>query len=1605
MEASSPRRVGSTNGISPLDLLSKKMMHLSLADINCECAASPVVSLAPDAHTNDCEHSNIQLASADKTPIPQYGMEQITNCTKAFKELSEKAETFLPENIVRECEGLFALFFSLREVQSLEQFLAIVFLYVREHYKDKAISTIVCEYIEELFIHDLCDDASGPQSGSEPPAWLRLMRDSQQNWLLIKNNKAFSQISKLLGVLITMGLCDVSCLKFNIAGYKLFDEKILEKHLGATDMVDAVFGTVTYFAEGAYQCFVTGSLKPLLINDAAAVEMDEEYNTIIQWWDLVRGGNLEKLTQVTESEFDRRLESLTTKLKNVSMSLKGLDKKLVNDKISKLLLIKNDYITMKITGGIRKAPFAIELFGESSQGKTTFGDILVDALLTSAGLPISKEYRAAINAGDKFMSTWTTDKLVALIDDMANEKSQFVERSPTRLVVDICNNQRYYAPKADLVDKGRCFVEPELVIVNTNKKCMDAGLYSNCPFSIQRRMHFIITVTAKKRFQRLDANGVSCGIDAQKVIDFHTIDGVYTPPVIDDIWELTVECAIKPQKLTETAHYEVCTYRGKTLEKVDSATVIQFLLENYASHRSSQTKIIEAQLARAGKMVKCPHENCCHLQGNCPDHPEVEPQFGFQMALAAERIRQKITRKIVDDTKSSFISVETAATAALYGFSSQFFDRWDWMALIPSPLLQHEYGQLFFCWLHRDSLEQTYKVHTRCHFAAIVLALALLPWYIQVLVIPIIIYFQFCLVDSVKNQLYSELTKRSNSLPLIVRRHRDTNAKQLFYACTAIGALYTALCVYKHWKKLNHSQGNLTPTTSLEVDERDAEISPWTGVYTSELPISNVSKCVTHEQLQTRVKKNLLYGSMEVEGGNLMVNGLFLKPNVVLIPNHYFSVKEEFEVVFYKDCPEKAGQKFRTRISMDSSVLIPETDMRLCYSPNGGSFADITKHFPEDHMPDFPFTMLWRGKEGDFMEIKGMSRAGTTTNTVATFKGGTYTNLSANTFKGMCGGTLITETKGSVIGGLHLGGIANTTNGCYGSFTQRQLIDNLDKLKSIEGVLLTGSGGSFEKTVLGINIMTEQPLHKKSSLNYMPHDSQVQYYGSCVGMSTYKTDVKVSLISEDVERICDVPNKWGPPKFNPDWFGWQKCLGVVSTPAKPYEHSLIARASVDYKAGLFKIMDSMPVWYDMKPLDEKETLCGVFGRKFIDAIKLSTSVGFPLGGSKRKHVIELEPEPLFPNNREFTPEIKEEIERCRDLYKQGKRAYTIAKACKKDEILPASKEKCRIFYGNPIALTFLIRQYYLPIIRFLQMNPLDAECAVGINCHSQEWQQLHDHMISKGEDRIFAGDYSKYDQRMPAQLIAASMRILIDIARKCNYTEEEIVIMEALAGDVVFPLIAYNGDLIGLTEGTHISGNSLTVIINGLGGSLNLRCFFFKEYPEKEFRSNVAMITYGDDNKGSVSEDCPKFNIKAFSQFLEEYGQSYTMPDKESELVPYMKEVDADFLKRSSIHHSALGQRVGALDEDSIFKSLHNYVRSKKSVITEAQACAQNIDSAIREWFNHGPTIYENRRQQMQMIANVSGLSHMCQRTTVSYAEAAAEWHEKYGNNPGDAGS
>lgn len=1644
------------------------------------------------------------LKEAGFSPHQGTNLSQVESIADVTRDFFHFSALNVDDSWLAEIEGFLALMIALKDVRSYSSFAAIIYTYVRK-YTDSSVTGEIMAYIRTLFM----ESHSGEEEEDvvQKPAWIDMLSKLGSHWEHVRESVFFTHVSNLIGLLVTLGLCKASRVTFSLGEYTVFEPNMKSVHRNALDIVDACLRTAKYFVETISLCWRHRSLRPLIHNSDKAMEMDDEFARLNLWWDLVKNGNLMKIEGVSDQEFDSRLDKLTGEIRSHISKAKNFERRILDAKFQQLLRMRNDYTTLKISCGIRPSPFTLELFGASAQGKTTCADQIVFSLLRTGGYDTSREKHASYNPGDKYMSSWRTDKLVMFIDDMANDKSSHVERPPTRAIIDICNNQAYYANMADLDSKGKVFVEPKIVMVTTNVKSLDAGSYSNCPYSIQRRMHFCITVEAKPECQRIE-NGIACGLCSERVDEYYASRGITNPP-IDDIWNLTVERAVEPGDLSVVAEYAPVQWKGQEMVGVSMLTVINFLNEQFAKHESQQAKIMERMRTRHDLEV-CPHPNCRQLKGLCMEHDHlyvgnldgmvdeesIEDEVSSMSISSVDTSRDSRYKDSDDDPwshinikklfnphngREKWIDIENFLAKARY-----FLEMWDWIHFIPEFVYRTHYFQLCLLLLNKgaiiDGVKRYYVVlgclsifpycllalynwsDMSCFYSlAGVLSSMLCAFWIQDRVIDSVkdfVHFQYkwrrysryvtwsecfdniqrvlwfrsailwlffttqfifssVMCNSVLNcgffafmqfavlftviqqqieliqnvmDTYTQKLAARVTISSLIKSLKQRHVKQVCSAVGFLGIIYGASRLYASWKKL-YAQGSLEPKTQEQVDERDNQKNVWTQVWPRSLPQNDLTRNTTADQMRGLIEKNLVYGSVHFPDKVMMVNCLFMRSNVILIPNHYFE-KDELEITFRKHNPESSGGKFIARLSKNLSYHVPNTDLRYCYVATGGSFKDIGKFLADDELPFHEFALQWRARDGEMLNAGGLMAPADTTNGVAEFRGYLYDKLSINTFAGMCGAVLTSRVK-PIISSIHLGGRAGTPNGCSGQLLAEPYIEALAYLRSKEGVILSGTAEKFEPQILGVSVLNSAPLHEKSPLNYMPESSQIEYYGSCPGKMTFKSDVKVTLISEHVTDVMGYPNKFGGPVVNPDWYGWQTCLANMSNPATPFPPNLLEKAILDYKHDLIPLFKSK-LWRTARPLTTEENINGVPGKKFMDAIKMNTAIGFPLTGNKAKYLMEGHDQECV-GDRKFESDIMDEIERCESCYARGERAYTIAKACKKDEIL--AKKKCRIFYGNSIALTFLIRKYFLPLLRVMQMNPLVSECAVGVNSHGPEWDDLHKHVLKFGKDRIIGGDYGKYDQKLPSQLLFAALRVLMDFARCCNYKEDDISIMEAMTGDIVFALIAYNGDLIGLTEGTHISGNSLTVIINGICGSLNLRCYYYEkrdlDFSKRSFRKDISLMTYGDDNIGSV-RDGVDFTIIGASKFLERYGQTYTMPDKTSELLEYLPYEQFEFLKRKSVYHSVFDKHIGALIDESCFKMLHCYMRSKKSPLSEEHASAQNIDTALREWFNHGQEKYEERRSQLKEVAARADLTHLCLTLDKTYDDVALEWKQSY---------
>lgn len=268
----------------------------------------------------------------------------------------------------------------------------------------------------------------------------------------------------------------------------------------------------------------------------------------------------------------------------------------------------------------------------------------------------------------------------------------------------------------------------------------------------------------------------------------------------------------------------------------------------------------------------------------------------------------------------------------------------------------------------------------------------------------------------------------------------------------------------------------------------------------------------------------------------------------------------------------------------------------------------------------------------------------------------------------------------------------------------------------------------------------------------------------------------------------------------------------------------------------------------------------------------------------------------------------------------------------------------------------------------------------------------HAHKFVSDDGDVIAWDYSKYDVRMSSQITLSVWKAFIELAEYGGYDQRSLRIMRMMISDIVHPLLDYNGTLM-MAFSMNTSGNNMTVNVNGTAGSFYVRMGFFNQYPNcKDFRSAVAALTYGDDFIGSVKEEYRDFNFITYKNFLAKYDVKITLPNKSDDEVQFMNIEEADFLKRQSNYIPEIDCKIGRIDEQSLFKSLHMNLRSKTALPTEVAASC--VESAMHEWFAFGRETYELRRQQMKEVCKRANI--IVPILEVDFDERVNFWKRKY---------
>jgi hypothetical protein len=765
----------------------------------------------------------------------------------------------------------------------------------------------------------------------------------------------------------------------------------------------------------------------------------------------------------------------------------------------------------------------------------------------------------------------------------------------------------------------------------------------------------------------------------------------------------------------------------------------------------------------------------------------------------------------------------------------------------------------------------------------------------------------------------------------------------------------------------------------------------------------------TLSAVEKLVETNLAFVTLKFEGTkDRSSNAFFVRSRTVILPRHIFYEKvvtggghmyqEGSIIVRFKHAP---GMKFECQLRVcDGAYIKSAPDLIMFILPKGPDLRDLTRLFPLTVVKgvNIPVKHIYKLRDLDTRAVDVNAIVGKFTVAGAPeFIGLTCPDHKTN--YGQCTSVYVSTTHPFCIVGLHIGSYDDDAKDS-GTGAYMLTVDDLQQAEFPPSrlTLKPAISNGIPKTQFGVELISKNEAHPESYFAKMDEDEEITFLGSTRVRPSETSRVQKSMLSDDVAKICGMPNVWQRPNMKPPWKQYNKAFALIGSPTKEFPVSALERAAADYFDPLIEIAKTTNAKTPIAPLSLQEALMGLPGERFMEGVNIKTGIGRPLSGPKENY---LDIERGSQNeiiSIKMVPELQSEYDRLMECYKSNKRGYPIFGGCLKDEAVARGSDKVRVFTAGPFAYGLIMRKYFLPIVRLLCTNPLVSESAVGINPLSSEWQDLMQHAFTHADTDsdgtwkkicyVFGWDYSKFDLRMSSQITTAVYCGFIDIARVCNYSDEDIAVMTTLVQDSIQPVIDANGNLF-MAHNMNVSGGTLTVYVNNTGNALYDRLGFFHTYPcETSFRKCVKSIKYGDDNIGSVKKTHAQFNFTTQKAFLAQYDVKITKPDKSDEVTPFLRKEEADFLKRRSNYIPEIDRDLGALSIESIFKPFHMNVESKTA---SRESVAQSVfATAAHELFAHGREVFETRIGELKRVAQQNGV--FAPALDMSFDERVQKW-------------
>lgn len=1241
--------------------------------------------------------------------------------------------------------------------------------------------------------------------------------------------------------------------------------------------------------------------------------------------------------------------------------------------LNDLQMVNANIVTKKAAQQERKAPFSLLVHGGSSVAKSTFTKMLTYYYAKLYNLPVGDEFKYTRNSADKFWSGFGSQAWCVLLDDIAfRAATSTVEDISLAEMISVINNVPFNPPQADLADKGKTPLRAEFVIATTNAKSLNADAHFHCPLAIQRRMPWVVTLVPKPDFCRDDAPEMIC--PSKMMLARSETDW-------PNYWQIKVEKVVPGGDLDgkgrQTAKHETIREFLEINEFLDWFKEVTFLFKTQQQSAMADDVVMsEFVLCHQCNRVKC---SCGRVQSGLacvrPAHVaagESWTEHDVHEDGHAVRVYTCFNGQYYVRTTEVFRGVLKPVVVSPVEVTGS----------LPSKMQVEsvEYAEVLNIVLERQTAQETSTLGKMTGKTIQLLIGAYLRW-----------GWVRSIVDKAMGNSFVRkwvLWAVKSYAPLAVFNRR---------VFEAIGGFAERVYLFPHWKRVIQGLTALgavvlgykvaqkaisyfkTPEQAVMVEQgarmsvtesffcQDEKEAVWKNnrdhTTALDLPLASLNPNMTPEMVEKRILKNMARirvkrSAVLVRPGNMFCIG----GHLWVTDNHLFEGEGPYvvDILFEAEAPGVSSNRTIT-IFEGSLYRQPKADRIWVWLPDVNVRSVLHTLCMKESLSGTVrgrYVGLDAFVRPKSVEVHGLTRQTMHVETIPHPCDYWVGKSTEPTHNGDCGKVLISTDPHCSILGLHqvgsetcdVGAVILTQEACAEAMAhfKKPLIEPGFPKLSAEGV----------PKVLG-------PLHEKSPLRWLKQGSII-HYGSIEGYRRVpRSKVNYTLLGEKIiqERNWDV--KFGRPDLK-SWAPWHHALKDITSQVCNTDAGLLDHCVDAFVSDLLKGLPAKSR-RDLQKVEIINAINGIPGVAHLDKMNFATSMGEPWCTTKKKYLIDA-PTESIPMAKIFTPDVMKRVADIEADYANGVCACPIYSGQKKDEARAIQKlvdGKIRIFTGGPVDHSVVVRSHLHTFTKVMTENKVLFETGIGCAAQSLEWESFHDYLTQFGDDRMIAGDFEKYDKKMGAMWILAAFCVIIKVLQACGWTDEEVLPIYCIAEDIGHPLVNLGGDLIR-TYGMNPSGHVLTVIINSLANSLYNRYAYASRHPEGKawsFKTHVALLTYGDDNVMGVSNECTWFNHTTIAEEMAKIGVGYTMADKSTHSIPFIRMEEISFLKRTWRWDEDVGALLCPLEMASIHKMQVMCVEGK--TLSKAQHQVEVLHAALGEYFFYGKEIFEAERAWM----------------------------------------